>query len=135
MKEFGGLDDDFMDTTKTFIDFICAAKSNFSSISIEVKQTLFEFFFESAEVSQGELLLKHTPYLEKLLEIRGNSMFEPQEPQSPSSDSGSGNPNLETGEEEGSLFELLLQLQHLYRKYKVKEKIQTISFWKKEKTT
>ena len=100
-KEFGGLDDDFMDITKTFIDFICAAKSNFSSISIEVKRTLFELFFESAEVSQGELLLKHTPYLEKLLEVRGDSMFEPKEPQSPSGDSGDGNVNLKSGGERG----------------------------------
>ena len=70
--------------------------------------------------------------MEKLLEIRGDDIFEPKNPQSPSGDSGDGNVNLKTGGEEGALFELLLQLQNLYRKYKVKAKIQTISFWKKE---
>jgi len=31
IKEFGTLDDDFMDITKSFVDFICTAKSNFFS--------------------------------------------------------------------------------------------------------
>jgi len=44
--------------------------------------------------------------LEKLLEIRGDDMFEPKEPQSPSGDSGDGNTNLKSGGESGLEYEL-----------------------------
>ena len=43
----------------------------------------------------------HTPYLEKLIEIRGNDLFEPKGDQSPSGDSNSGNTNLQSGGESG----------------------------------
>ena len=101
IREFGTLDDDFMDITKSFMDFICLAKSNFSAIPMEIKRTLFELFFESAQVTRGELCLKHTPYLEKLIEIRGNALFEPPPDQSPSWNTGPKNQNLQCGGERG----------------------------------
>ena len=73
-----GLDNEFLEITKNFLALVNIAKSNFESLNHEVRRSLFELFFEEAYVRQGMLYFKHTTYLEGLLELSKNEVFEPK---------------------------------------------------------